>query len=80
MSYHTRLFLTLVLFSTACVTQASDLAKEKRWAEQVVDAIFDGEPVTLKDGKLEFLAIYTPSSTSNTTDAAIILHGLGVHP
>ena len=76
--YHLTLGVLLLLI--AGVSQASDLAKEKRWAEQIVDAIFDGEPITLKDGELEFLAIYTPSATDNTVDAAIIMHGLGVHP
>ncbi|MFW2439992.1 MAG: DUF3530 family protein [Arenicellales bacterium] len=80
MIYPKRIAFTLILLFTASIAQASDIAKEKRWAEQIVDAIFEGEPVALKDGELEFLAIYTPSSTSNTADAAILLHGLGVHP
>lgn len=80
MIIHYRMIFTIILLLSACITQASDLAKEKRWAEQVVDAIFDGEPVTLKDGELGFLAIYTPSASSSTADATIILHGLGVHP
>ena len=62
------------------ISHASDLAKEKRWAEQIIDAIFDGDPITLKDGDVEFLAIYTPSATDKTVDAAILMHGLGVHP
>jgi pimeloyl-ACP methyl ester carboxylesterase len=77
---HCRMVFTIILLLTSSIAQSSDLAKEKRWADQVVDAIFDGEPVTLKDGELGFLAIYTPSSIHNTTDAAILLHGLGVHP
>lgn len=76
----TQWILIVFLLFTTTVSHASDLAKEKRWAEQVVDAIFDGEPVTLKDGELEFLAIHTPSSTENSADAAILLHGIGVHP
>jgi pimeloyl-ACP methyl ester carboxylesterase len=75
-----RVILVTILLAAPCHGLASDLAKEKRWAEQVVDAIFDGEPVTLKDGELDFLAIYTPSAISNSTDAVILLHGLGVHP
>ena len=74
------LTLGVFLLLIASISHASDLAKEKRWAEQIVDAIFDGEPLRLKDGELEFLAIYTPSATDNTADAAIIMHGLGVHP
>ena len=80
MFFHNCIIFTIILLLSTSITQASDLAKEKRWAEQVVDTIFDGEPVTLKDGELGFLAIFTPSSTSNSADAAIILHGLGVHP
>ena len=77
---HSRMIFTIILLLTTPITLASDLAKEKRWSEQLVDAIFDGESVTLKDGELSFLAIYTPSPINNTTDAAILLHGLGVHP
>ena len=75
-----RIILSSILLFTSSSIHASDLAKELRWAEQIVDAIFDGEPVTLKDGELEFLAIYTPSSTDTATNAAIVIHGLGVHP
>ncbi|MEA1890456.1 MAG: DUF3530 family protein [Pseudomonadota bacterium] len=77
---HCRKIFIIILLLTTPISQASDLAKEKRWAEQIVDAIFDGEAVSLKDGELDFLAIYTPSSINNTGDAAILLHGLGVHP
>ncbi len=70
-----RMAFTLMLLFTANVALASDIAREKRWAEQIADAIFDGEAVSLKDGELEFLAIYTPSSTSDIADAAILLHG-----
>lgn len=80
MRHSTCLIISLTLLFTSSTAQASDLAKEQRWAEQIVDAIFDGEPVTLKDGELEFLAIYTPSATDETGDAAIVMHGLGVHP
>lgn len=75
-----RILFTLVLLLTASLAQASDIAKEKRWAEQVVDAIFDGEVLMLNDGDLEFLAIYTPTSIENSSNAVILLHGRGVHP
>ena len=80
MHYLSFLILTFILLLSSFVTHASDLAKEQRWSEQIIDAIFDGEPVMLKDGELEFLAIYTPSATDKTGDAAIVMHGLGVHP
>jgi len=58
---------------------ASDLAKEKRWAEQVVDAILDGDAVWLNDGKSDFLGIYT-SAEEDRGRAVIVMHGTGIHP
>ncbi|MFV1997272.1 MAG: DUF3530 family protein [Acidiferrobacterales bacterium] len=60
--------------------QASDLAKEKRWANQIVDEIFVGEAVWLKADDRKFLGIYAESTTKNPRGAAIILHGVGAHP
>lgn len=59
---------------------ASDTAKEKRWAEQVVDSLMVGEAQWLKAGKSQFLGLYTESATAETRGAAIVLHGSGVHP
>jgi pimeloyl-ACP methyl ester carboxylesterase len=73
-----RLFLiTLLVFSVNA--QASDLAKEKRWADQVVDAILDGEAVWLNDGTSEFLGIYTEAEEDQGR-AVIVMHGTGIHP
>ncbi len=58
---------------------ASDLEKEKRWADQVVDAIIDGEAVWLNDGKNNFLSIYTEAE-ENTARTVIVMHGTGIHP
>ncbi len=68
--------LILVLFTPA---QASDLAKEKRWADQVVDAILDGEAVWLNDGTSDFLGIYTEAGDDKGR-AVIVMHGTGIHP
>lgn len=66
-------------FCLAGQLQASDLAKEKRWAAQVEDALLDGEPVYLNDGISDFLTIETlPESDAGR--AAIVMHGSGVHP
>ncbi|MDX2505542.1 MAG: DUF3530 family protein [Gammaproteobacteria bacterium] len=73
-----RLFL-IFLLALSFDLNASDLAKEKRWAEQVVDAIIDGEVVWLNDGRNDFLGIYTPAE-ENKGLAAIVMHGTGVHP
>jgi len=58
---------------------ASDLAKEKRWADQVVDSILDGDAVWLHDGASKFLTIYTEAGDASKR-AAIIMHGTGIHP
>ncbi|MBT8119796.1 MAG: alpha/beta hydrolase family protein [Gammaproteobacteria bacterium] len=58
---------------------ASDLAKEKRWADQVVDAILDGDAVWLNDGKSDFLGIYTEAEEDKGR-AVIVMHGTGIHP
>ena len=52
-------FLITLLAVLAFTAHASDLAKEKRWADQVVDAILDGDAVWINDGTSEFLGIYT---------------------
>jgi pimeloyl-ACP methyl ester carboxylesterase len=78
-----RLFLSLML--TACVSwagtvQASDLEKEQRWADQVVDSLLDGEAVYLNDGQTDFLALETASAVDGSRKAAVVMHGTGVHP
>ena len=69
--------LSLILFSisTAC---ASDLQREKRMADEIVDAILDGDAVFLKANDHEFLSIYTEAEEARGT--AVILHGRGFHP
>lgn len=70
------LFLSTILFSV----QASDLAREKRLADEIVDAILDGEPVYLQDGKHNFLSIFMESEVEKPKGAVIIMHGRGYHP
>lgn len=65
--------------SVSTDTIASDLDKEARWAEQIVDQLFDGEPVRLTDGAVEFLALFTPATTESK-GAVVVMHGIGVHP
>ena len=71
--------LLLIILSIATTVQASDLAKEKRWADQVVDAILDGEAIWLNDGTSEFLGIYTEAGEDKNR-AVIVMHGTGIHP
>jgi pimeloyl-ACP methyl ester carboxylesterase len=58
---------------------SSDLAKEQRWREQIVDSLMDGDAVDLTAGDVTFLGLYTEADEPSGR-AAIILHGIGVHP
>ena len=69
-------FLSWVIFSV----QASDLAREKRLADEIVDSILDGDPVYLSDGKHKFLSIYMETEIEKPKGAVIIMHGRGYHP
>ena len=71
--------LLITLFMLSFNSHASDLAKEKRWADQVVDGIIDGDAVWLNDGKNEFLGIYTEAAEDKGR-GVIIMHGTGIHP
>ena len=59
---------------------ASDLEKERRWSEQIVDALLVGEAVQLDAGGTAFLGIYTEASEGVGDRAVILLHGIGAHP
>jgi pimeloyl-ACP methyl ester carboxylesterase len=71
--------LILMILSFSSSIHASDLAKEKRWADQVVDAILDGEAIWLNDGTSDFLGIYTEADEDKGR-AVIVMHGTGIHP
>jgi pimeloyl-ACP methyl ester carboxylesterase len=68
---------------TGAMGSAPDLAKEQRWREQVVDTLIEGEAVDLQAGDLTFLGLYTEATGADgepSERAAIIVHGIGVHP
>ncbi len=74
------LFLfSFVLLSISPTIFASDLEKEKRWAEQISDSLLDGEAISLNDGKVDFLAIDTQADEAKDV-AVIVIHGIGIHP
>jgi len=79
MKYLKAIGLVILIAGLAPSAWSSDLAKEKRWAEQIVEALLDGEAITLNDGRHDFLGILTEAEKANAT-GAIILHGIGVHP
>lgn len=59
---------------------ASDLAKEKRWSEQIVEFLVDGEAEWLDVDGQQVLSIYTESATDSTRGGVIVAHGSGAHP
>ena len=70
--------LGLLLSVGAASAESPDYAREARLAEQIVDAIFDGEPEWLDAAGHRFLGIYTEAEEPGT--AVLILHGRGFHP
>lgn len=70
--------LLLLMISLPC--NASNLLREQRIAEQIQDAILQGEPVWLQAGKLRFFAIHTQTSQANSLGGVILLHGMGANP
>ncbi|MDH5355283.1 MAG: alpha/beta hydrolase family protein [Gammaproteobacteria bacterium] len=75
-----RLLVSLLVACLGSPLLASDLAKEKRWADQIVDSLLDGEAVWLKTGNHSFLSIYTSAKDESLNKALIVMHGTGVHP
>ncbi len=74
-------FSAALLATLLCMNaSASDLERESRIKEQIVDAIFDGEPLDLEADGHEFLAVYMESEADEPRGAALILHGRGLNP
>jgi pimeloyl-ACP methyl ester carboxylesterase len=76
------ILIIIVIFSALprSASAGSDLAKEKRWSEQIVDSLLTGESVQLEAAGTPFLGIYTEASQGKTGYAVILAHGIGVHP
>jgi len=70
----------VAFYSAASAQTLSDTAKEKRWAEQVIDTLFDGEAVWLNTGEHQFLGIEMAPENAAARQGIIVLHGIGVHP
>lgn len=70
--------LSLLLYTAAAMASEPDFARESRLADEIVDAILDGDPEWLQADGREFLSIYTEADESRA--AIVILHGRGFHP
>lgn len=73
------MILLVITFLVNTTVIASDLEKEKRWAEQISDSLLDGEAIYLNDGKNDFLTIDTRADEPKDV-GIIIIHGIGIHP
>ncbi|MEZ5594696.1 MAG: DUF3530 family protein [Gammaproteobacteria bacterium] len=58
---------------------ASDQAREKKHADEILASLVVGEEVWLPNGDQPFLGLFT-AAEDTSTDAVILLHGTGVHP
>jgi len=70
--------LCLGLGLAAVAVAGPDYAREARLAEQIVDAILDGDPRWLQADGREFLGIYAAGDEAGI--GVLILHGRGFHP
>lgn len=66
-----------MLATVAHAQRVPDLDREQRMVDEIVDVIFDGDPIELSDGDREFLAIFMEADEPNGT--VIIAHGRGYH-
>ncbi|OOZ59096.1 DUF3530 family protein [Solemya velum gill symbiont] len=70
-----------LLLPSITIMAASDLEREQRLEDEIVDAILDGDPLDLPRGDGgDFLGIYTETDADEPKGAVIILHGRGYHP
>jgi len=73
------IYIALLVQFLALPGYASDYAREKKWADEVVPDLVVGDPVYLRQtNNHEFLTLYTP--VKNAKSAVILVHGMGVHP
>ncbi|NWG86927.1 MAG: DUF3530 family protein [Hydrogenophilaceae bacterium] len=74
-----RLLAGIVLFTSCALAFASDYAREKKWADEILPAVLVGDPVYLElPNKHRFLGLYAEAAKPKA--AVIVVHGIGVHP
>jgi pimeloyl-ACP methyl ester carboxylesterase len=78
------IMVTGLNFGNPVLATESDIAKEARWADQIVDSLLDGDGIWLDDGNgHKFLGIFTEAEAESVDEpkqAVILVHGIGVHP
>ena len=78
--YFLCLYFCLLFTVPGAPALASDVAKERAWAEQLKEQLIVGQAVDLKAGQQTFFAIHTPAEGKLKRGGVILLHGLGAHP
>lgn len=73
------LIISLLFCGLTLADNQPDYDRETRLADQIVDDIFDGEPVWLNANEHDFLTIHTPNEDA-PKGTVIIFHGRGYHP
>lgn len=73
-------FAMLFAVNAWAAGSVADYAREKKWADEVVPGLVVGDPVYLETprGHHKFLTLFTEAA--GTDKAAIVVHGLGIHP
>lgn len=77
---HLSMLLFSLVLAAASVASGSDMDKEKRWSDQIVETLLVGNAEWLEAGGQKFLGIYTEDQSGEPKGGLIILHGIGVHP
>lgn len=73
------LIAVLTLLAAATAFAQADYAREKRWADEITPGLVVGDAVYLTQrSDHKFLALHTEAAQPRA--AAIVVHGLGVHP
>lgn len=73
-----RVVAFLLLCGALLPAQASDRAREKRWADEIIPQLVVGDAVWLKHPAGDFLGLYTEGRPGKP--ALVLVHGIGVHP
>ena len=75
-----KITLLTIISLIGLTSQAADYAKEKRWADEIIDSILVGDAEWLTANNKKFLGIYTENTTAKALGGVIVVHGTGVHP
>jgi len=71
--------LLLTLLAAGQLAQAADLAREQRWADEILPAVLEGDPVWLEQANgHKFPGLFIAAAKAR--GAVVLVHGMGVHP